>query len=184
MPIARDYTSLPVKERPAGPHPRKSSSPSNIREDTTLTPDRSQSPEAYGPDTESNYKKGGKVKLAKGGAIKEPYIPDKDETFMEGPFKGKDIGPRSSGRSEGATRELAPDITSSKDQYVNPNNPKSEQAIKKGGPIKKYNKGGGVCSTSAEKQFKNNLVETSVNPTGKTGFAKGGSVSKPSWRRW
>jgi hypothetical protein len=55
---------------------------------------------------------------------------------------------------------------------------------KKGGTVKKYNKGGEICGTSAEKQFKNNLVETAANPTGKMALAKGGSVSKPSWRRW
>ena len=68
MPITRSYNSLPEKVRPSGPHPKSQSAPDSTPEDTTLTPARSQGPEAYGPDREANYKKGGAVKKPFGTA--------------------------------------------------------------------------------------------------------------------
>lgn len=76
-------------------------------------------------------------------------------------------------------------------------NPKQAVAImmsekKQAGEGKKeyqaHEKGGEVCASN-KKVFKQNLVETAVNPTGPTGLAKGGEVKsagwkKPSWRRW
>lgn len=73
-------------------------------------------------------------------------------------------------------------------------NPKQAVAImmserKEAGEGKKeyqaHNKGGEVCASNA-KPFKQNLVETAANPTGKMGLEKGGEVGwkKPAWRRW
>ena len=69
MPITRDYTSLPLKVRPSGPHPKTQSAPDDTPEDTTLTIDRSQPPSAYGKDTYSKYAKGGLVKKKPAPAV-------------------------------------------------------------------------------------------------------------------
>lgn len=49
-----------------------------------------------------------------------------------------------------------------------------------------FSKGGEACQASNSKQFKQNILETAVNPTEPIGFNKGGDVGykKPSWRRW
>ena len=64
-----------------------------------------------------------------------------------------------------------------------------EAYVAKGGPVKKFSKGGTV-EPSAECAFKANIVETLANPTSRrVGLAKGGPVERKEpeghgWRRW
>jgi hypothetical protein len=69
---------------------------------------------------------------------------------------------------------------------VAPNIPKPQgdmEGAKKGGPIRKFNKGGEVPNSSTVMKGQN-LAETLANPTGRTGFKKGGAVEGRGWRRW
>jgi hypothetical protein len=139
-----------------------------------------------GSNPTTGVKKGGPMtkKYNAGGSVESELPHDTAKSGIDERLKALPKTPRyeedKAKISKQAEKDLGPNIVSRPEDYTPP---PDTSAHAKGGIVKKYEKGGEVCPSN-KKQMKVNLIETAVNPTERMALAKGGSVSKPSWRRW